>query len=310
MADRKSSESGRRKLSAGSVTGLALALPALLVFGAILSSADPVFARSVSMEWLTSSETIGQRVMILGFVSFVSCGMLMMVSSDLSLAVGKAFSSPWPSVYDMSVGKRMEIQGPPSPSGLKPATKDSVSAFVAFFGCIGALFAVFILFQARYLFGGNDVVLKTENLSYADYARRGFFELVTVTVMALPMLMFWQEVFARRSRYGSQTGSMGGAGNVRVTRTHARLCGLPNEFVCFGIWALHTEILCFDVDRAAHGGDWRICVPGVKVEAVGSSSCGLCVAHGNGFVDECHPARSTHCFGELDKEGTRYCNSS
>ncbi len=93
----------------------------------------------------------------------------------------------------MSVGKRMEIQGPPSPSGLKSATKDSVSAFVAFFGCIGALFAVFILFQARYLFGGNDVVLKTENLSYADYARRGFFELVTVTVMALPMLMFWQE---------------------------------------------------------------------------------------------------------------------
>ena len=193
MTDWKSENGRRVKLSKGALTGIGLALPALLVFGTILSSADPVFARSISLEWLTSSDTILQRVLTLGFTSLIACGTLMMLSRDLSLAVGASFSNPWPAVYDIGIGKRLEIQGPPSPSGIKEVNKEAVSAFVAFFGCIGALFALFVLFQARYLFGGNDVVLKTENLSYADYARRGFFELVTVTVMALPMLMFWQE---------------------------------------------------------------------------------------------------------------------
>ncbi|MEI7576746.1 MAG: DUF4173 domain-containing protein [Armatimonadota bacterium] len=193
MTDWKSGDNKPYKVSAGAITGAALAIPALLVFGSILGSADPVFARSISLEWLTSSETIGQRILILGSVSFVACGMLMMISRDLALAVGNSFSSPWPSVYDIQSSKRMEIQGPPAPTGLKVANRDSVSAFVVFFGCIGSLFTLFVLFQARYLFGGNDVVLKTENLSYADYARRGFFELVTVAVMTLPMLMFWQD---------------------------------------------------------------------------------------------------------------------
>lgn len=193
MTDWKVGDNKRFRVSTGALTGAGLAIPALIVFGSILGSADPVFARSISMEWLTSSETIGQRVLILGSVSFLACGILMMISRDLSLAVGNSFSSPWPAVYDVQTSKRLEIQGPPAPSGLKVANRDSVSAFVVFFGCIGALFALFVLFQARYLFGGNDVVLKTENLSYADYARRGFFELVTVAVMTLPMLMFWQE---------------------------------------------------------------------------------------------------------------------
>ena len=41
------------------------------------------------------------------------------------------------------------------------------------------LFLVFVLVQFRYLFGGDAVVQVTAGLSYADYARRGFFELVT-----------------------------------------------------------------------------------------------------------------------------------
>ena len=101
MTDWKSGGGNRLKVSTGSLTGVALAIPALIVFGAILSSADPVFARSISMEWLTSSETIGQRVLILGSASFASCGMLMMVSRELSLAVGTSFSSPWPAIYDV-----------------------------------------------------------------------------------------------------------------------------------------------------------------------------------------------------------------
>ena len=42
--------------------------------------------------------------------------------------------------------------------------------------------------QVRYLFGGEDVVQTSIGLTYAEYARRGFFELVTVALLLLPVL--------------------------------------------------------------------------------------------------------------------------
>lgn len=43
--------------------------------------------------------------------------------------------------------------------------------------------------QARYLFGGEGRFLASAGLTYAEYARRGFFELVTVTALVLPLLL-------------------------------------------------------------------------------------------------------------------------
>ena len=44
--------------------------------------------------------------------------------------------------------------------------------------------------QFRYFFGGSNVVETTASLSYSEYARRGFFELATVSALVLPMLLF------------------------------------------------------------------------------------------------------------------------
>ena len=46
-----------------------------------------------------------------------------------------------------------------------------------------ALFAAFVVLQLAYLFGGRDT-LSVAGLTYSDYARRGFFELVAVAVLA------------------------------------------------------------------------------------------------------------------------------
>jgi hypothetical protein len=54
---------------------------------------------------------------------------------------------------------------------------------------IALLFAAFLAVQARYLFGGRAVVMGTASLSFSEYARRGFFELVTVSAMMLPILL-------------------------------------------------------------------------------------------------------------------------
>jgi hypothetical protein len=56
-------------------------------------------------------------------------------------------------------------------------------------GLVQLLFLVFVAVQFRYLFGGSGLVEVTAGLTYAEYARRGFFELVFVTLFVLPMLL-------------------------------------------------------------------------------------------------------------------------
>ena len=48
-----------------------------------------------------------------------------------------------------------------------------------------ALFAGFVAVQVTVLFGGRDHVLSTSGLSYAEYARSGFWQLITVTLLTL-----------------------------------------------------------------------------------------------------------------------------
>ena len=54
---------------------------------------------------------------------------------------------------------------------------------------INTLFLFFVCVQATYFFGGQSHVIATAGLTAADYARRGFFELVTVAGLVLPLLL-------------------------------------------------------------------------------------------------------------------------
>jgi hypothetical protein len=56
-------------------------------------------------------------------------------------------------------------------------------------GALALLFALFVAVQLRYLFGGRDLVQSTLDLTYAQYARRGFFELVAASALLLPVLL-------------------------------------------------------------------------------------------------------------------------
>src|SRR5207237_7970866 len=44
------------------------------------------------------------------------------------------------------------------------------------------------LIQVRYLFGGAELIATATGLTYGEYARRGFFELVTASALVLPLL--------------------------------------------------------------------------------------------------------------------------
>src|SRR5207245_8000783 len=56
-------------------------------------------------------------------------------------------------------------------------------------GLIDLLFLLFVVVQARYFFGGTTLIEHTTGLTYAEYARRGFFELVTASGLVLPTLL-------------------------------------------------------------------------------------------------------------------------
>lgn len=56
-------------------------------------------------------------------------------------------------------------------------------------GLINLLFLSFVIIQIPYLFGGFELVQNTPDFKLADYARRGFGELVAVAALVLPILL-------------------------------------------------------------------------------------------------------------------------
>src|SRR5204862_978316 len=69
----------------------------------------------------------------------------------------------------------------------KPIT--SVVPLATALGLLNTLFLLFVVVQLRYFFGGAALVEETSGLTYAEYARRGFFELMTASGRMLPILL-------------------------------------------------------------------------------------------------------------------------
>lgn len=71
------------------------------------------------------------------------------------------------------------------PSGLSLGTVE-VGVIL---GLMNLLFLSFVLVQVPYLFGGMELVQSTPDFKLAEYARRGFGELVAVSALVLPILL-------------------------------------------------------------------------------------------------------------------------
>jgi hypothetical protein len=56
-------------------------------------------------------------------------------------------------------------------------------------GLLNVLFLFFVLIQLRYFFGGAGLIERTAGMTYAQYARQGFFQLVTASALVLPLLL-------------------------------------------------------------------------------------------------------------------------
>lgn len=139
--------------------GVALAVPVMALLAVLLASADEVFASRLSE--LTGvlprpGEGIGRLVLAL-VVAYAAAGGLWHLSQR-------------------RVARVLGDQPVPKVLGLGEAATVLVG--------VNALLAGFVAIQLRYFFGGHEAVV-AEGLTYAEYARRGFGELVVVAGLAL-----------------------------------------------------------------------------------------------------------------------------
>jgi hypothetical protein len=67
-------------------------------------------------------------------------------------------------------------------------------------GLLNLLFLSFVIFQVPYLFGGMDLVQNTPDFKLANYARRGFGELVAVSALVLPLLLLTHWLIRKEDR--------------------------------------------------------------------------------------------------------------
>lgn len=153
--------------------GLAIAAPLVVVFGALFMSADAVFAGMVSGLVRFDFEWIAGHVLLFSVTAWISTGYLrgFMTGTDLL---------PLP-----DVGSDVDNRGVRFARRLSIGITEIATAMAA----IELLFLVFVLVQFRYLFGGDALVQVTPDLTYAEYARHGFFELVAAVVLVLPILL-------------------------------------------------------------------------------------------------------------------------
>lgn len=89
---------------------------------------------------------------------------------------------------------------------------------------LNLLYVSFIAVQLRYLFGGAALVEARLQLSYAEYARRGFFELVTAAALALLVLLISNPRLCRGTRFtrvAYRTLTLGLVACVAVTMVSA-----------------------------------------------------------------------------------------
>ncbi|MBN1668619.1 MAG: DUF4173 domain-containing protein, partial [Anaerolineales bacterium] len=167
--------------------GLLIALPVLLFFTALLASADPIFGDYLEdfitlfrLENLPEYIFRTSYILILGYLLAGIYLHALLKSSDENLI---GLEKPW----------------------LPPFLGFTETAIIL--GSVDALFAAFVSVQFRYFFGGQANI-QVNGYTYAEYARRGFGELLAVAFFSL-LLFLGLSAISKRQQPGQQRAFSG-----------------------------------------------------------------------------------------------------
>ncbi|MGD0708939.1 MAG: DUF4153 domain-containing protein [Anaerolineaceae bacterium] len=167
--------------------GILLAIPIVGVLAALLAAADPIFSNGLAafFTWFNLPnwpEYLFRLIYILVF-AYVILG------------------SYWYATYPKHAEERLDQQ----PDSSKPFLGWTESSVVLVL--VDILFAVFVVVQFRYFFGGQANI-NVEGYTYSQYAVRGFNELISVAVISLLLLLALGAITKRESRFQSRSFSV------------------------------------------------------------------------------------------------------
>jgi hypothetical protein len=140
--------------STPAVRGLALGTVVVLPFGGLFWTADAAFAELAGGVPVPSLGTLPGRSLVFVLVLLGALG--------LALAAGRLFTDP-----------------------VLPAPTLGLAEWTIPLVLLNLLFLVFVGVQVTVLFGGHDHVLETSGLTYAEYARQGFWQLIAAAMLTL-----------------------------------------------------------------------------------------------------------------------------
>jgi len=160
-----------------------IAIPLLVIFGLLFSAADPIFSERISgaFSWLRielTDEVVAQIVLVLLFTYF-------------------GFGALWHALTKTQKPQPVE----PDQPLVRPFLGMTESSIIL--ASLIVLFGAFVLVQVRYFFGGGANI-SAEGYTYAEYARRGFFELVVVALFTW-LVHYGLSSFTRRESRRERT---------------------------------------------------------------------------------------------------------
>lgn len=152
-----------RRAAAAVIRGVLISLPLLFIFALLLGSADLVFGEQLKdlVSWLSPKnlEDVLRQLAIILVLTWALFGVL------------------WMLITHTDKRKVPELDEPL----IKPFLGLTESAIVLI--SLNLLFAAFLLVQFRYFFAGQANIT-LQGFTYAEYARRGFFELLAAAFIA------------------------------------------------------------------------------------------------------------------------------
>lgn len=213
-------EAGAFRKAAPFLRGILLATPVILVFGALLSSADPVFSQIFeSFLAIFRIDNLPEYI--------VRVTLIIVIASFL-------FGIYWHALLKSKVDELTSEKHP-----LKPFLGFIEAAIIL--GSVVALFGVFVFIQVQYLFGGLDNI-KVDGFTFSEYARRGFYELAAVAFFSLLLFLVMSNVTRRKE--GQQKKIFSGLGIALVALVGVILVSAFNRLAlyefAFGFTRLRT----------------------------------------------------------------------
>ncbi len=154
------------------IKGIAIAVPVLFILLLLFSSADLIFQKYVSylITIRIEPETVFRSIMVLiATLGYIGAYSYIFRKTENQIAARQNNKTYGFGRIESSI----------------------------LLGSVNILFFIFILVQLAYLFGGEGSI-SAQGFTYAEYARRGFFELIAVAIISLLLLLTTEKYIAKQ----------------------------------------------------------------------------------------------------------------